>query len=266
MEPSKSLSFGSLDDLGFKEDQHMSHKVTNQCEGSISFEDEKYNDILDLPISDRKQRGLKELKNRLGGSVDSILSQTSVHNPGWMAVKSSKSQDALVSPSHSIKNQMWPSRENELESSEIDDVVGDEINFRRRLQKETTGEYPGTSFTASPLLSHCALEAVTMAAESSPEHSRSQGERIQNYVQEMEAYHQRRTNVKHLNSDGSEETEPNHVQVTPFNAPPPPSFKCIIFKLLTLLTFFICVCRGLSSPWSLLINNEYVKNKKEIER
>ncbi|XP_077338695.1 uncharacterized protein LOC143983179 [Lithobates pipiens] len=208
MEPNKSLSFGSMDDISFSGDQHGSHRVNNQPERFIRLEDENYNDIMDLPINTWKHKGLNESKNRLGGSVDSILSQTSVQNPGWMAVKSSKSQDALVSPSHSIKYQMWPSKENVLESSEIDDVVGDEINFksRQQLQKETSEEYKGTSFTASPSLSHCALEAATM-----PEHSRSEGEQLQNYLQEMEAYHQW-TKATDPDLEGSEETKPNHFQ------------------------------------------------------
>lgn len=208
MEPNKSLSFGSMDDISFSGDQHRSHRENNQLERFIRLEDENYNDIMDLPRSTWKHTGLKESKNKLGGSVDSILSQTSVQNPGWMAVKSSKSQDALVSPSHSIKYQIWPSKENVLESSEIDDVVGDEINFktRRQLQKETTEEYQGTSFTASPSLSHCALEADTI-----PEHSRSEGEQLQNYLQEMEASHQW-TKATDPDLEGSEETKPNHFQ------------------------------------------------------
>ncbi|XP_040192430.1 uncharacterized protein LOC120926512 isoform X2 [Rana temporaria] len=213
MEPNKSLSFGSMDDISFSGDRHRSHRVNNQLERFIRLEDENYNDIMDLPISTWKHTGLKESKNKLGGSVDSILSQTSVQNPGWMAVKPSKSQDALVSPSHSIKYQMWPSKENVLESSEIDDVVGDEINFksRRQLQKETTEEYEGTSFTASPSLSHSALEAATL-----PEQSRSEGEQLQNYLQEMEAYHQW-TKATGPDLEGSEETKPNHFQSTRFN-------------------------------------------------
>ncbi|XP_073470936.1 uncharacterized protein [Aquarana catesbeiana] len=213
MEPNKSLSFGSMDDISFSGDQHRSHRENNQLERFIRLEDENYNDIMDLPRSTWKHTGLKESKNKLGGSVDSILSQTSVQNPGWMAVKSSKSQDALVSPSHSIKYQMWPSKENVLESSEIDDVVGDEINFksRRQLQKETTEEYQGTSFTASPSLSHCALEADTI-----PEHSRSEGEQLQNYLQEMEASHQW-TKATDPDLEGSEETKTNHFQSTTFN-------------------------------------------------
>ncbi|KAM5179588.1 uncharacterized protein ACMZJ9_000309 [Mantella aurantiaca] len=213
METSQSLSFGSTDDFSFKGEQHMSRKVTNQHERFISLEDEKYNDIMDLLIGDWKHTGLKESKNRLGGSVDSILSQTSSHSPGWMAVKSSKSQDALVSPSHSIKNQMWPSKENELESSEIDDVVGDEMHFqsRRRLQKKRALEYKGTSFTASPSSSHSALEAAAMPVGSSSEHCGSEGEQLQSYLQEKQKYHQW-TEATDSNPDGSEE-KPNYFQV-----------------------------------------------------
>ncbi|XP_072259741.1 uncharacterized protein [Pyxicephalus adspersus] len=217
MESSKRLSSENMDDFSFQEDRHVSLGVTNKLERFISLEDEKYNDIMDLSKSNWKHTGLKaESKNKLGGSVDSILSQTSFQNPAWMAVKSSKSQDALASPSCSIRNQMWPSKENELESSEIvDDVVGDEINFntRLRLQKETSVEHKNTSFNASPLFSHYVLEAATMPVESLPEHCRSEGEKLQTYLQEMGNYHQWTKSID-PNPDCSEETKPNHFQAT----------------------------------------------------
>ncbi|XP_068121380.1 uncharacterized protein [Hyperolius riggenbachi] len=182
-------------------------------------EDEQYSDFMDLPACSWGQTGLNvDPKYRIGGSVESILSQTSVQSPQWTPVKSARSQDTLVSPSHYIPDQMWPNKQNKSEGPEIvDDVVGDEIIFTfKQFQKEVTGDKTAQILTASLSLPHRGIEATRMSDVSSAEDIKTERE-IQNHLQGTSIPW---TKAIEHSLDGSAETERNNYQAADCNGSP----------------------------------------------
>ncbi|MEE6470227.1 hypothetical protein FKM82_008895 [Ascaphus truei] len=94
-----------------------------------------------LGTSWRQREGKKEeylmySKYRLGGSVESVFSHTSVQHPEWTILRSSKSQDALT---HTTSLSHRERKENELDQTKrpdiVDDVVGDEVMFKSPAQQ-----------------------------------------------------------------------------------------------------------------------------------
>ncbi|XP_053560853.1 uncharacterized protein LOC128651914 [Bombina bombina] len=85
----------------------------------------------------KKEESLITSKYRIGGSVESIFSQTSVHHPEWTILRSSKSQDALTHNSNRTQHEEWTDNQPlHFENPDVvDDVVGDEVIFKSPGQK-----------------------------------------------------------------------------------------------------------------------------------
>eukprot|EP00079_Xenopus_tropicalis_P021664 XP_012813083.1 PREDICTED: uncharacterized protein LOC100495307 isoform X2 [Xenopus tropicalis] len=78
---------------------------------------------------DEEIHSLTYSKYKIGGSVDSIFSQTSLQQPEWSILKSSRSQDVLIqaSPSRFYQESMARQPGQEANPDVVDDVVGDEV-------------------------------------------------------------------------------------------------------------------------------------------
>ncbi|XP_056416086.1 uncharacterized protein LOC130357418 [Hyla sarda] len=163
-----------------------------------------------------------ESKYRIGGSCESIFSQASIQSPGWTILKSSKSQDAIICSPSCSQNQTWSDQENEFGSPEIvDDVVGDEMNFRsswQQVEDKKTDCQPNLSKASYSISQMGNSNSKMSISEFLPEHSITNDERLQYFLQETETYQRNKEPGPNLVS--SEEVDSENSQAAESNGSP----------------------------------------------
>ncbi|KAM8977294.1 uncharacterized protein RCH25_042738 [Pelodytes ibericus] len=132
-----------------------------------------------IPKEENKLDSPMYCKYRIGGSVESIFSQTSVQNGEWTMLRPSRSQDALSLISHP---EWLENKPDQPKSPDIvDDVVGDEIvvkypghvfqkqnitDFRQiHLTAPTSTSFISLSDPSTSRVSRCTTESVSRHKE-----------------------------------------------------------------------------------------------------